>query len=106
MIDIMTIYGIAVTGNLSAGLAWLAMLGLQLLTAVVAFRLDREPLRDLWLLPLQQLVYRQLMYAVLVQSVLTALAGTRMSWQKVPRAGRFSAAPDSTALTGSPGGGS
>jgi hypothetical protein len=60
---------------------------------VVAFRLEREPLRGLVLLPLQQIVYRQLMYAVLIQSVASAFAGTRLRWQKIPRAGRFSAAP-------------
>ena len=60
---------------------------------MVAFRLEREPLRGLVLLPLQQIVYRQLMYAVLIQSVSSAVAGTRLRWQKIPRAGLFSAAP-------------
>ena len=50
-------------------------------------------MRDLLLLPLQQLVYRQLMYAVLIQSLLSAAAGTRLRWRKAPRAGSFSAAP-------------
>ena len=58
-----------------------------------------EPLRALWLLPLQQFVYRQLMYAVLIQSVASAVAGTRLRWQKIPRAGRFSAAPLDLAAT-------
>ena len=106
MIDVYLVYGLVFLDPLRTAAWWGAALLVQWTAGVIAFRLDREPLRDLWLLPLQQLVYRQLMYAVLVQSVLTALAGTRMSWQKVPRAGRFSAAPDSAALTGSPGGGS
>ena len=87
VVDIMTIYGIAVTGNLSAGLAWLAMLGLQLLTAVVAFRLDRESLRPLWSLPLQQFVYRQLLYLILMRSVTAALAGVALRWHKLKRTG-------------------
>jgi hypothetical protein len=48
----------AVTGNLS--LAWLAMLRVPVVTAVVAFRLDRESLCPLWRLPRQQFVYGQL----------------------------------------------
>ena len=50
---------------------------------MVAFRLDREPLRPLWALPLQQFVYRQLMYLVLIQSAITALTGGRLRWQKL-----------------------
>ena len=72
---------------------WLLVMGLQILTAALAFRLDRESLRPLWVLPLQQIVYRQLMYAVLIQSVASAVTGTRLGWQKIPRAGLFSAAP-------------
>ena len=72
---------------------------LQLTAGVVAFRLEREPLRGLVLLPLQQIVYRQLMYAVLIQSVASAVAGTRLRWQKIPRAGLFSAAPLGVAAT-------
>ncbi len=66
---------------------------IQTAAGVVAFRLEREPLRALVLLPLQQIVYRQLMYAVLIQSVSSAVVGTRLRWQKIPRAGLFSAAP-------------
>ena len=41
------------------------------------------------------------MYAVLIQSVVTAVAGTRLRWQQIPRAGRFSAAPRNV-LTAAP----
>ena len=41
----------------------------------------------LWRLPLQQFVYRQIMYAVLIQSAVTAVAGVRLRWQKLHRAG-------------------
>jgi len=42
--------------------------------------LDRESIVPLWSLPLQQFVYRQLMYLVVIQSVFTALAlaGSRL----------------------------
>jgi hypothetical protein len=44
-------------------------------------------------LPLQQFVYRQLMYLVLVQSVVTALTGGRLGWQKLRRTGLDAAGP-------------
>jgi len=90
-VDILTIYGIAVTGSLTTGLAWLAMLGLQLATAVVAFRLDRESLRPLWSLPLQQFVYRQVLYVILLRSVAAALAGVALRWHKLQRTGAAAA---------------
>ena len=91
IVDVMTIYGLAVSGDLTAGVAWLAMLGLQLFTAVIAFRLDRESLRPLWSLPLQQFVYRQLLYIVLVRSVAAALAGVALRWHKLQRTGAAAA---------------
>jgi hypothetical protein len=66
---------------------------LQVITAVLAFRLDREPLGPLWTLPLQQLVYRQIMYLVLLRSAATALTGRRLHWQKLRRSGEVAAAP-------------
>jgi len=38
----------------------------------------------------QQVVYRQLMYLVTIQSVITALLGTRQRWQAIRRTGVFS----------------
>jgi hypothetical protein len=40
-----------------AAIIWAAFNVLQLATGVYALRLDREPLRPLWALPLQQFVY-------------------------------------------------
>jgi hypothetical protein len=57
------------------------------LTAGYALRLDGESLRALWVLPLQQVVYRQVMYLVVVQSVVTALAGVRLPWHRMVRTG-------------------
>ena len=98
MVDVYLIYGLVYLDPVTTGAIWGVALLLQLTAGVVAFRLEREPLRGLVLLPLQQIVYRQLMYAVLIQSVASAVAGTRLRWQKIPRAGRFSAAPP-TVLT-------
>jgi hypothetical protein len=49
--------------------------------------LHREPSRLLLLLAAQQFVYRQLMYLVVAQLVVTALAGARLPWQKLHRRG-------------------
>jgi hypothetical protein len=38
-------------------------------------------------MPLQQFVYRQIMYLVVVESVLSALRGTRLHWRPSHRAG-------------------
>lgn len=92
MVDIYLVYGLVFLEPARTLALWGAVLALQLLVGAVAFRLEREPLRGLLLLPLQQVVYRQLMYAVLAQSVLSALTGDRLQWQKIPRVGLFSAA--------------
>ncbi|WP_234374602.1 hypothetical protein [Streptomyces sp. CB01635] len=68
-------------------LAWLAVLGIQLVCAACAFRLDGEKYRYLWMLPLQQIAYRQMMYLVLIHSSITALTGGRLRWQKLKRTG-------------------
>lgn len=67
--------------------AWLGVLTIQLVCAAYAFRLDRERMTHLISLPLQQILYRQLMYVVLLQSWITALTGGRLRWQKLRRTG-------------------
>jgi hypothetical protein len=46
-----------------------------------------EPIGPLWALPLQQFVYRQFMYLVVIQSIISALRGTRLRWQHLERTG-------------------
>ncbi|WP_322759925.1 hypothetical protein [Frankia sp. Cr2] len=46
-----------------------------------------NPLRPLWALPFQMFVYRQLMYLVVIQSVVTAARGTPLRWQRMIRQG-------------------
>ena len=53
----------------------------------IAFRLDGESLRPLWALPLQQFVYRQLMYLVIIEATISALVGLRAHWKTIPRTG-------------------
>jgi cellulose synthase/poly-beta-1,6-N-acetylglucosamine synthase-like glycosyltransferase len=93
VIDIATLYAVVVTRSPTLLYVWLGFLLLQLLAAGYAFRLDGERLRPLWSLPLQQIVYRQLMYLVVFQSVATAFYGLRLRWQGVQRTGEMDAAP-------------
>jgi cellulose synthase/poly-beta-1,6-N-acetylglucosamine synthase-like glycosyltransferase len=87
VVDIMLVYGLVFWELKETVIAWSAMLALQVFTAAVAFRLDKESMRPLWRLPLQQFAYRQLMYLVLMQSATTALTGGRLRWHKLHRAG-------------------
>jgi cellulose synthase/poly-beta-1,6-N-acetylglucosamine synthase-like glycosyltransferase/peptidoglycan/xylan/chitin deacetylase (PgdA/CDA1 family) len=95
LIDVFLLYGVLFLDPVKTIAVWLAVLGLQMLSAVYAFRLDRESMRDLWRLPLQQFVYRQLMYAVLIQSIITAMTGGLLRWHKLDRSGELSAGPPS-----------
>ncbi|MEK8143506.1 glycosyltransferase family 2 protein [Streptomyces sp. M10(2022)] len=67
--------------------AWFGVLLVQAVCAAYAFRLDKERMTHLISLPLQQILYRQLMYVVLLQSWITALTGGRLRWQKLRRTG-------------------
>jgi peptidoglycan/xylan/chitin deacetylase (PgdA/CDA1 family)/glycosyltransferase involved in cell wall biosynthesis len=87
LIDICTIYGILFLDPVPVLAYWLGFNALTLGLAAYAFRLDGEPVRALWAMPLQQLVYRQLMYLVVIQSAVSALRGLRLRWQHVERTG-------------------
>ncbi|MFI1755660.1 bifunctional polysaccharide deacetylase/glycosyltransferase family 2 protein [Streptomyces sp. NPDC020571] len=87
LIDVFTVYSMVFVDFRAALLAWLAVLGVQLVCAAYAFRLDGEKYRYLLMMPLQQLAYRQMMYLVLIHSCVTALAGGRLRWQKLKRTG-------------------
>jgi cellulose synthase/poly-beta-1,6-N-acetylglucosamine synthase-like glycosyltransferase/peptidoglycan/xylan/chitin deacetylase (PgdA/CDA1 family) len=86
-VDVAAIFG-TLTGDLpTAVVYWLVFLLMQAVPGIIAFRLDGERLGPLLALPLQQFVYRQLMYLVVVQSVMTAVAGARLPWHKLTRTG-------------------
>jgi cellulose synthase/poly-beta-1,6-N-acetylglucosamine synthase-like glycosyltransferase/peptidoglycan/xylan/chitin deacetylase (PgdA/CDA1 family) len=93
VLDVFAVYGLVFLDRTETVVAWGVVLMVQLLTAILAFRLDHEPLRPLWTLPLQQVVYRQIMYLVLVHSAATALSGGAMKWQKLRRTGEVAALP-------------
>ncbi|MFD7704022.1 polysaccharide deacetylase family protein [Streptomyces caelestis] len=87
LIDVFLLYGIVFGPTQKTITAWLGVLAIQAVCAAFAFRLDRERMTHLISLPLQQILYRQLMYVVLLQSWITALTGGRLRWQKLRRTG-------------------
>ncbi|MGH1565026.1 bifunctional polysaccharide deacetylase/glycosyltransferase family 2 protein [Mumia sp. DW29H23] len=91
VVDVFAIYGLIFLDPVNVIGLWLAFLALQLATSVYAFRLDGERLAPLWTLALQQVVYRQLMYLVVIQSVWTSVAGVRLRWQRMERYGSLRA---------------
>ncbi|MFF5144204.1 bifunctional polysaccharide deacetylase/glycosyltransferase family 2 protein [Streptomyces sp. NPDC013157] len=91
VVDVFAVYGLIFLDPLRITALWLAFLLLQLLMGLYAFRLDGERPGPLWSLPLQQFVYRQLMYLVVIQSVFTAISGSRLRWQRMERYGSLPA---------------
>ena len=87
LIDVFALYGLIFLNPLVIGLFWASYNLLQLALGVYAFRLDRERLWPLLTLPLQQLVYRQLVYLVVIQSLASAFSGVRLRWHKLDRTG-------------------
>jgi cellulose synthase/poly-beta-1,6-N-acetylglucosamine synthase-like glycosyltransferase/peptidoglycan/xylan/chitin deacetylase (PgdA/CDA1 family) len=87
LIDLFALYGLLFTDPLPVLGYWLAFNAVQVGLAIFAFRIDREPLGPIWALPLQQFVYRQLMYLVIIESTISALAGTRAHWGSLERTG-------------------
>ncbi|WP_149552947.1 polysaccharide deacetylase family protein [Streptomyces marokkonensis] len=107
LIDVFLVYGLVFGPTDKTILAWFGVLAIQAACAAYSFVLDKEKLTPLLSLPLQQILYRQLMYVVLLQSWITALTGGRLRWQKLRRKGGVSAPPGASvqqpqALDGSP----
>ncbi|WP_245958711.1 bifunctional polysaccharide deacetylase/glycosyltransferase family 2 protein [Microbacterium bovistercoris] len=93
LVDVFAIYGLFFLDPMRVLAVWLGFLAIQLGMAVYAFRMDGESLKPLWTLPLQQVVYRQLMYLVVIQSVFTAIAGNRLRWHRMKRYGSLRVPP-------------
>ncbi|HEU5160487.1 MAG TPA: bifunctional polysaccharide deacetylase/glycosyltransferase family 2 protein [Streptosporangiaceae bacterium] len=89
VIDLFAVFGLVFLNPLQVGAVWLAFLGAQGLGAAYALRLAGEPLRYLLSLPAQQILYRQLMYLAVIQSIVTALLGTHKRWHVNRRFGTF-----------------
>ncbi len=87
LIDIFMLYGLVFLDPGKTAALWFGVLGMQFAAGWYAFRLDRERIGPLLSLPLQQIVYRQLMYLVIMHSVGTALTGALLRWHKLDRLG-------------------
>jgi hypothetical protein len=93
LVDLFALYGVVFLDPLPVLAYWVAFNLVQLAQGWYAFRLDGESPRPLWAVPLQQFVYRQLMYLVVIESIISALRGTRLRWQHAERTGEMKATP-------------
>ncbi|MET0235755.1 MAG: glycosyltransferase [Kibdelosporangium sp.] len=91
LIDVFFLYGLFFLDPGTTLLLWLSIMLVQSAGAAYAFHLDGEDKGALWLIPMQQLVYRQLMYVVLAQSLAAALSGIMVRWQRMHRNGALEA---------------
>ncbi|TWE13698.1 cellulose synthase/poly-beta-1,6-N-acetylglucosamine synthase-like glycosyltransferase [Prauserella muralis] len=82
--DLAAVFGL-LTGDGVAPLLWLGVLAARAATAALAFRMAGERARPLALVPLEHLLYRPLLSLVVVQSLVTALAGVRLPRHRMRR---------------------
>ncbi|MBP2321588.1 cellulose synthase/poly-beta-1,6-N-acetylglucosamine synthase-like glycosyltransferase/peptidoglycan/xylan/chitin deacetylase (PgdA/CDA1 family) [Kibdelosporangium banguiense] len=94
--DAYVLYGMFLANAPEAIAIWAVFLAVQTAGAGYALHLDGESLKPLWGLPLQQFIYRQLTYLVVIQSVITALHGAQLRWQTNRRTGQAARALAST----------
>ncbi|MFG2039042.1 bifunctional polysaccharide deacetylase/glycosyltransferase family 2 protein [Dactylosporangium sp. NPDC048998] len=87
LVDVYAIYGALFLPLAPVAAVWCGFTALQMLTTAYALRLDGERLAPLWSVPLQQVIYRQLLYLVVVQGTVAALLGGRQRWRAMARTG-------------------
>src|SRR5262249_8860740 len=59
----------------------------DIIMSVTALKLDEERVRQLWLIIPQRILYRQLMYYVIVKSIINVLKGNLVGWGSLKREG-------------------
>jgi cellulose synthase/poly-beta-1,6-N-acetylglucosamine synthase-like glycosyltransferase/peptidoglycan/xylan/chitin deacetylase (PgdA/CDA1 family)/spore germination protein YaaH len=85
-------------GDWGAFLAgYLAFLAMDVCGSLLAFTLDRKPLRWLPLLLVQRFSYRQIMYYVCFKAMMSALRGRKHGWRKLERTGSMTRAAGNVA---------
>jgi cellulose synthase/poly-beta-1,6-N-acetylglucosamine synthase-like glycosyltransferase/peptidoglycan/xylan/chitin deacetylase (PgdA/CDA1 family) len=87
IVDLLAIYGLVLADPLPVIAYWAAFNAVQVALAYYAFRLDRESVRPLWASLFAQIVYRQLLYAVVFASVAAAVGGKPLRWHRLERVG-------------------
>ena len=95
-VDLFAIWGLLSLNPWLVGGIWLAFMLVDLIVSATAFRADGENLRALWALPLIQFGHRQLLYAVVVHSLATAVCGVRLRRQRMERYGSLTQAATSS----------
>lgn len=85
--DVAMIYSLFTRNFLQFGVYFLAMFLLEFVGAVIAIRMDRGNWRLLPWLFFQRFVYRQLMYYVILKSIVAAARGGAVGWNKFERTG-------------------
>jgi cellulose synthase/poly-beta-1,6-N-acetylglucosamine synthase-like glycosyltransferase/peptidoglycan/xylan/chitin deacetylase (PgdA/CDA1 family) len=97
LVDVYAVYSLLFLPWAQVVAVWCGFTALQVLASGYALRLDRERLGPLWTVPLQQVVYRQLLYLVVIQAGVAALLGGRQRWQVMARTGISAPASPSAA---------
>jgi hypothetical protein len=87
MADAFLFYGLLFMAPIKIAAVWGGFMLAQLLMAAYALHLDRERYGVLWSMPFQQIIYRQLIYLVVFQSIVMALLGGRLGWHRMVRTG-------------------
>jgi len=87
VIDVYALYSVLFLPLGRTVAVWAGFTAVQAATTAVALRLDGERYGPLWSLPLQQVVHRQIMYLVVIQSTVMALLGGRLRWHRIVRTG-------------------
>ena len=73
-------------GDLNAILSgYLLFLMMDMFGSVIAFTIDKAPIRNLFFVFIQRFFYRQFMYVITFQSILAAIRGRRYGWNKIKR---------------------
>ncbi|MFK0237400.1 bifunctional polysaccharide deacetylase/glycosyltransferase family 2 protein [Streptomyces vinaceus] len=80
LMDAVALHGLATATASAPVLAWAAFCLAQLALAAYALRTDGESLRHLWLLPLQQVLYRTGLCLVTIHALATAALGALPRW--------------------------
>jgi cellulose synthase/poly-beta-1,6-N-acetylglucosamine synthase-like glycosyltransferase/peptidoglycan/xylan/chitin deacetylase (PgdA/CDA1 family)/spore germination protein YaaH len=85
--DVAMVYSLFTGRFVQFGIYFLAMFLLEFVGAVIAIRMDRANWRLLPWLFFQRFVYRQLMYYVVLKSIVSAARGGAVGWNKFERTG-------------------
>lgn len=85
IVDVLLLFSL-ITGNAAAmGMFFLSFLAMDMLLAVVACRMDDEPISNAWRILPMRLIYRPLLSWVIWSAILRAFKGAWVTWGKLER---------------------